>query len=252
MQNETLSSKVALITGAARRIGAEIASILHENGMNVVIHYHNSEKEAEMLCRTFNEIRPNSCTRIKANLSIENEWKLMINHAIHTFDRLDVLVNNASLYYPTKIESANIEDWNALMNANIKAPFFLAKLAAPYLQEHRGSIVNIVDIHGMRPMKNYPIYSISKAGLHMLTKALALELGPDIRVNSVSPGPILWPEGENTVTETRKKEIIKLSLLKRPGNAREVAKAVLFLVRDADFTTGQDIIVDGGQSILLS
>jgi pteridine reductase len=252
MQNKTLSSKVALITGASRRIGAAIARILHENGMNVVIHYHTHQEEAESLCHTLNAKRPHSCTTVQANLKEETAWKQVINHAIFTFNRLDVLVNNASLYYPTPIESAKISDWDALMDVNLKAPFFLAQIAAPHLQKYHGSIVNIADIHGIRPMKNYSLYSISKAGLHMLTKTLARELGPDIRVNSVSPGPILWPEGENALTDARKKEIIALTLLKKSGNAIEIAKAVLFLVQDADYMTGQDIIVDGGRSILLS
>lgn len=243
--------KVALITGAARRIGAEIARILHENGMNVVIHFHHSENSANRLCEALNHNRKGSAITLKADLKDKNQWKPLINQVIEMHGQLDVLVNNASDFFATPMGSATDEDWNLLLDVNLKAPFFLSEYATPYLKQTRGSIINIVDIHAERPMKSYPIYSISKAGLQMLTKTLACELGPDIRVNSVSPGPIMWPEGENTIPDTEKQHILDTTALKRHGNPEEIAKAVLYLVRDANYVTGMNLLVDGGRSVMI-
>ena len=244
--------KVALVTGAARRIGAEIASILHENGMNVVIHYHFSARNAKKLCNSLNEKRANSAITLKANLFDHAQLTPLVTDAKNAWGRLDVLINNASCFYKTPVGKIPETTWEHVINTNLRAPFFLAQLAAPYLAKQSGSIVNIVDIHAERPMQNFSIYSISKAGLNMLTKSLACELGPKIRVNSVSPGPIIWPEGKSALSASLKHKIIQSTLLKRHGNPLEIAKAVLFLVRDADFITGQDIAVDGGRSLVMA
>lgn len=249
MQKET--SKVALITGSARRIGAEIARILHENGMNVMIHYFDSQQDALDLCEELNAKKPHSAVHLSADLSDQTQWKSLILKAVSTFTRLDVLVNNASTFFATTMGNAIESDWDKLMDINLKAPFFLSEYAAPYLRKTKGSIINIVDIHADRPMKAYPIYSIAKAGLKMLTKTLARELGPEIRVNAVSPGPIIWPEGENAYTDAQKQKIIEATALKTHGNPQAIAKAVLFLVKDADYITGHDLIVDGGRSVII-
>jgi pteridine reductase len=243
--------KVALITGAARRIGAEIARILHENSMNVIIHYHHSQDDAEKLCELFNQKRANSAIAIFADLNDPNQWKSLINQSVSAFDGLDILVNNASDFFPTPMGAIRDEDWNLLIDVNLKAPFFLSEFAAPHLKKSKGSIINIVDIHAERPMKSYSIYSISKAGLWMATKTLARELGPEIRVNAVSPGPIIWPEGENVLDDAEKQHILNTTALKRHGNPEEIAKAVLYLVRDANYVTGMNLMVDGGRSVII-
>lgn len=251
-KNQTLTTKVALVTGAARRIGAEIARILHQNGANVVLHYISSNHDVVKLCRALNRQRENSAAIIKADLSDMTQLKPLIKEAAKTWGRLDILVNNASCFYKTAVGEINAEAWDRLMNTNLKAPFFLAQAAVPYLKKHKGSIVNIVDIHADRPMQDYSVYSISKAGLHMVTKTLARELGPaGIRVNAVSPGAIVWPEGANTLSAKIKQDIISHTALKRHGDAHAIAEAVLFLVKDAEYITGQDIAVDGGRSLFL-
>jgi pteridine reductase len=244
--------KVALITGAARRIGAEIARILHQNGMNVVLHYIHSKAEAIKLCSLLNEQRANSAIVLKADLSTINSIKPFIKEAASTWGRLDILINNASCFYKTPVGKVTAESWGTLMDTNLKAPFFLAQAAVPHLKKHKGSIINIVDIHSERPMQEYSVYSISKAGLSMATKTLARELGPfGIRVNSVSPGAIIWPEGENALSAKIQKTIVSHTALKRSGNAHAIAEAVLFLAKDASYVTGQDIAVDGGRSLFL-
>lgn len=243
--------RVALITGAARRIGAEIARILHENGMNVALHYHSSKKEAKKLCTLLNERRANSAIVVQANLSNTRKLKAMIQQTVKSWGRLDALINNASCFYKTTATEVTESSWSKLIDTNLKAAFFLAQAAIPYLKKQHGCIVNIVDIHADRPMLDYPVYSISKAGLSMLTKSLARELGPAIRVNSVSPGAILWPEGNNVLTGKIKQKIVSHTALKRHGEPKDIAKAVLFLIRDADYITGQDIAVDGGRSLFL-
>lgn len=244
--------KVALITGAARRVGAEIARILHQNGMNVVLHYLQSEQEATRLCRALNKQRPHSAVTLKADLSDTTQIKPLIKSAANAWGRLDVLVNNASCYFKTVVDEITPEAWNKLIDTNLKAPVFLAQAAVPYLKKTKGSIINIVDIHAQRPMLNYPIYSISKAGLSMATKSLARELGSfGISVNAVSPGHVAWPEGKNAYSSHEKKEFIAQAALKRPGSSLAIAKAVLFLATSADYITGQDIAVDGGRSLFL-
>lgn len=247
--NQLVTPKVALITGAGRRIGAKIAAILHENGINVALHCHQSVKEAEILCEQFNQARPHSAMLVQGDLTQFNNLCSIVTKAAETWGQLDVLVNNASCFFPTQAGSATENDWNRLVDTNLKAPFFLAQAAYPFLKTQKGCIINIVDIHAISPLSDYPIYSISKAGLAMLTKTLAKEWGPHIRVNSISPGAIMWPENENTLSEKIKNKIIEQTALKTHGDPLEIAKAVLFLVRDADFMTGQNINVDGGRTL---
>ncbi len=239
--------KVALITGAGRRIGAEIARSLHADGMKVILHYSTSEKEAKKLCVQLNKQRKNSAITIKADLSMFANLNAMIQEAVKMAGRLDVLVNNASVFYKTAIGKISSDTWDKLIDINLKAPFFLAQAAFPYLAKQKGSIVNLIDIHGSRPMSDYPVYCISKAGLQMLTQTLARELGPRVRVNAVSPGTILWPEGENSLSASDKQKLIDRIALQRRGDVVDIAKAVLFLVRDANYTTGHNLIVDGGR-----
>lgn len=242
---------VALITGAAKRIGAEISRTLHKSGMNVVLHYNSSHEEAEKLCASLNKIRKNSATLIRADLQNVPSLETLVEQAVATWGRLDVLVNNASRFYKTSIGKISEYSWDDLMNTNVKGPLFLSQAAAPHLKRTHGCIVNIGDIHAERPMRDYAVYCISKAGLIMLTKQLAKELGPDIRVNTVSPGPVLWPEGENALSEDSKKNIIERTALRCHGESSFVAKAVLYLVRDADYVTGSIIAVDGGRLLCI-
>lgn len=244
-----MSEKVALITGAARRVGAEIARTLHAAGMNVALHYHHSQAEAEQLCQHFNQQRAGSAVLLQADLTQTSLLDELVKKTVHTFGHLDVLVNNASRFYKTDIGSVTDAIWQDLFDSNLKAPFFLAQAAAPYLQETRGVIVNIADVHAARPMRDYPVYCMTKAGLVMMTQALAKELAPFVRVNAVSPGTVVPPEGANTLSEELRNKIINKTALQRYGTAEDVAKAVLFLVRDADFVTGEVITVDGGRSL---
>jgi pteridine reductase len=241
-----LTDKVALITGAAHRIGAETARILHAEGMRLVLHYRHSRKAAQNLQKELNDKRPDSIILVQADLLAINGLSTIIQQAIDSFGQLDVLINNASTFYPTQVGSVSEDQWNDLFGSNLKAPFFLAQSAAPYLAKQRGCIINIVDVHADRPLKAHPIYSTAKAGLVMLTKALAVELGPDIRVNAVAPGAILWPENLDEVTKHR---IINRTVLKRKGDPHDIAKAILYLIRDAGYMSGQVLTVDGGRSL---
>lgn len=239
-------TKVAFITGAARRIGAEIATLLHAEGMNIVIHYHRSKQEAEDLCAVFNKKRNQSAITVCADLLKITHITKLVEQAVNGWGKLDVLVNNASHFSKTAIGKVTEQAWDDLLGSNLKAPFFLAQAAAPYLAKQKGCIVNIADVHAERPMKDYPVYCIAKAGLVMLTKTLARELGPDVRVNAVSPGTVMLPEGENLLSDEQEQKIIQRTALKRYGDPESIAKAVLFLVRDADYVTGQSLVVDGG------
>lgn len=240
-------TKVALITGAARRVGAVIARTLHAKGMNVIIHYDKSKAEALQLYETLNAQRPNSAAVLAAELTQSNACVTLINAAHKIWGGLDVLVNNASRFYPTKINEVSDEQWLDLIDSNLKAPFFLAQAAANYLRASYGCIVNIADIHGAKPLKDYSVYSISKAGLIMLTQSLAKELGPEVRVNAVAPGAVMWPEAENELTTTTKQKIIDSTALKRAGTPQDIAKAVWFFIAEADYITGQFLGVDGGR-----
>lgn len=249
MQKKSLSGKVALITGAARRIGAEIGKQLHEAGMNIVLHYNSSEEEAISLCEQLNQRRKNSAAAIRADLQDAESGSALIKQAVKVWGGLDVLVNNASRFYRTQVGKVTEYAWDDLMNSNLRAPFFLAQAAAPFLTQTKGVIVNITDIHAERPMRDYAVYCISKSGLLMMTKALAKELGPDVRVNAVAPGSILWPEGENSLSQADKEKLIDRTSLLRQGSGEDIAKAVLFFVRDADYVTGQVLNVDGGRTL---
>ncbi len=242
------SFKVALITGAARRIGAEIATHLHAAGMNVVLHYHTSKREAEQLCELLNQKRQNSAVVMACDLQVVSELKLLLAQAVSAWGQLDVLVNNAAQFYKTVLQDLTETAWDDLMQTNVKAPLFLSQAAAPFLAETKGCIVNITDIHGERPMRDYLIYNISKAGLIMLTQVLAKELGSlNIRVNGVSPGAIIWPEDENKISSAIQHKIIARTALQRHGHPSAIAKAVWYLVNDADYVTGHIMVVDGGR-----
>lgn len=244
-----LESKVALITGAARRIGAAVAETLHDAGMRVVLHYNASEEEAQQLCARLNQKRPESAVTIQADLLEPEIDKSMIQQAHQVWGRLDLLVNNASRFYRTHFGKVTEYAWDDLMISNLRAPFFLSQAAAPYLQETKGRIINISDIHAWRPMRDYSVYCISKTGLLMLTRALAKELAPDVLVNAIAPGAIVWPEGDNTLSPDEKDSIINKTPLGRSGSADDVARVALFLARDADFMTGEVLAVDGGRHL---
>jgi pteridine reductase len=245
-----LQPKVAIITGAARRIGAEIARFLHANGLNIIVHYHTSQRAAEQLCQTLNKHRSHSAVALCADLSEPFLLSSLIKKSAKIWGKIDILVNNAAYFKSTKIGKISESTWNALLDTNLKAPFFLSQAAAPYLAKQKGCIINIADIHGEHPMHYYPVYSISKAGLLMLTKTLARELAPTIRVNAISPGPTLWPEGNNALSPFIKKEIIGRTALKQQGDPQDIAKTVLYLINGVNHMTGQNIILDGGRSLL--
>lgn len=242
-----LNGKTALITGAARRIGAVIAQMLHENGMNVVLHYRHSSAEAFRLRDALNARRTHSALAVRADLLDTFALDAVIGEAHTAWGRLDALVNNASAFFPTPHGTVSEAQWHELIDCNLKAPFFLSQAAAPLLAAKRGCIVNITDIHGERPLKAHSVYSISKAGLAMMTRVLARELGPAVRVNGVAPGAILWPE--NDISEETRADIVSRTALKRQGAPEDIARAVLFLLRDAPYVTGQIIAVDGGRSL---
>ena len=244
---DNLEGKVVLVTGSARRVGAETIRILHADGANVVVHYRSSSEEAEVLSSQLNALREGSCMTVQGDLTHINNLTNIIDVVINNMGKLDILVNNASTFYPTAVGDITEDDWDDLMGSNLKAPLFLSQAAAPYLKSTRGCIINIVDVHGFRPMKNYPVYSVAKAGLLMLTQSLARELGPDVRVNGVAPGAILWPEGDEN--QEGQKSLLDKTALKRKGRAIDIAKTILFLVRDADYITGQVIPVDGGRML---
>lgn len=246
LSNNNTENMVALITGAAHRIGATTAKLLHRNGMNIVLHYRGSREKAQAVQKELNEIRENSVILIQADLHITNGLPALIEESIKAWGRLDVLINNASSFYPTIIGKATEEQWDDLVGSNLKAPFFLSQAAAPHLKKNNGCIINIVDIHADRPLKTFPIYSMAKAGLVMMTKSLACELGPEIRVNAVAPGAILWPEN---LDEVAKQRIVSRTFLKRQGEPNDISKTILYLIKDADYVTGQVIAVDGGRSL---
>ena len=243
----TLTNKVALITGAARRLGAAMAAQLHANGARIVIHYRHSSGDAEALCAELNSRRADSATCIAADLSDSEAIKPLAAHAVKAFGRLDILINNASAFYPTPVGNVTDEQWDDLMASNLRAPFFLSQALVPELRKQNGAILNMVDIHASRPLAEHPVYCAAKAGLLMMTQSLAKELGPEIRVNGIAPGPVMWPE--NDMSAPSKGDIVDSTLLKRSGNPDDIARAALFLLRDATFTTGQILAVDGGRSL---
>lgn len=247
MSKNPLANKVVLITGAARRIGAEIARLLHTSGMRVVLHYNASEEAAIQLSEELNKKQAHSAIALRADLQAAESDRVLIKRAVDEWGRLDVLVNNASRFYRTNLGKVTEYAWDDLMGSNVKAPFFLAQAAAPVLAANEGSIINITDIHSERPLRDYAVYCISKAALAMATKVLAKELGPLVRVNAIAPGPILWPEGQNSLCDEEKRRLIEKTVLARSGGPEDIAKAVLFFVRDATYVTGEVLHIDGGR-----
>ncbi len=240
--------QIAIVTGGAKRIGASICRRLHKANIDLIIHYKNSDKEAKLLQNELNEKRKDSASLIQADLLESKSYSKIINEAIKIYGQLNFLVNNASSYYPTNINQIDESNWNDLIGSNLKAPLFLCKEAAPFLKKNNGAIINITDVHITNPKKNYIIYSIAKSGLTTLTKSLAQELGPKIRVNAVAPGPILWPDNSNEFNESYRKKVISQTMLKKVGEVDDIAKAVEFLLLNAPFITNHILNVDGGRS----
>lgn len=245
------NNKIVLITGGAKRVGAAICRLLHQQGANLMIHYNTSTAEARALQAELNLIRPQSAAIIQGDLLNMDALPNLVNETIAHFGKLDVLINNASTYYPTEIGKINHENWQDLIGSNLKAPVFLSQAAAPELRKTHGCIVNITDMHVERPKKGYVVYSVAKAGLVTLTKSLAHELGPEVRVNAVAPGPVQWPESNPQFDEVYRQRVINQTLLKRMGEPEDVAKAVRYLIYDAPFVTGHVLAVDGGRSLNL-
>jgi pteridine reductase len=246
-----MSAKTILITGGSKRVGAAIARMMHGTGANLMIHYRSSANEARALQDELNTLRPDSVALIQADLLDIAVLPSLVSQTIATFGGLDALVNNASSFYPTAVGDITEKDWVDLMGTNLKAPMFLSQAAAIELRRRHGCIVNITDIHADRPMKNYLVYSVAKAGLVGLTKSLARELAPEVRVNGVAPGPIMWPEDNPHFDEVSRQRIVSHTMLKRAGDPSDIAHAVRFFIEDAPFVSGQILAVDGGRSAKL-
>ena len=247
----SLNNKVVLITGGAKRVGAAICRELHASGANLMIHYNTSVQEARALQAELNLQRANSVAIIQGDLLNIAVLPSLVQETVKHFGKLDVLINNASSYFATEIGQINEQNWQDLMGSNLKAPMFLAQAAAAELRKNHGCIVNITDMHIERPKKGYVVYSVAKAGLVTLTKSLAQELSPEVRVNAVAPGPVQWPENNPQFDEVYRQRVISQTLLKCVGEAQDIAKAVKFLVADAPFITGHVLAVDGGRSLNL-
>lgn len=241
------SSKVALVTGGARRIGAAIVRVLHAAGMRIALHYHHSDDDARALGDELDAVRPGSVRLLGADLREDAAVEEMIETATASFARLDVLVNNASSFFSTPLGAIGDDAWRELVDVNLKAPLFLAQAAMPWLKESRGSIVNIADIYASTPLAGFAAYCATQAGLVMLTRALAHELAPHVRVNAIAPGAILWPAGG--IGEHARASVLAQIPLGHMGDPADIAQTVLFLVRDAPYMTGQTIKVDGGRAI---
>lgn len=241
---------VALVTGASKRIGAEIARSLHKEGFNLIVHYRQSATAAKELVSAFNKQRPGSAIAVAADLTKIKQVEKLAFTAQSKWQRLDLLVNNASSFYPTLIGSVSETQWDDLLGSNLKAPFFLAQALADTLRESSGSIINIADIYAERPLQEHSVYCIAKAGNLMLTKTLAKELAPKIRVNGIAPGAILWPEQEE-VTDDFKTGLLAKTPLQERGQASDIARTILYLAREAPYVTGQIITVDGGRSLII-
>lgn len=246
-----MQGKTVLVTGGAKRVGAAIVRRLHAAGANVAIHCHASLYDALALCAELNEKRPDSACTVQADLLDISALPRVVEETVKQFGHLHALVNNASSFYPTPLEKMNEQQWNDLLGTNLKAPLFLAQAAAAELRRCHGCIVNIVDIHAELPMRGHLLYNIAKSGLAGLTRALAQELAPQIRVNGIAPGVNLWPESEAWKDEEQRRKLIAHTLLKREGEPDDIARTVQFLIADAPYITGQIIAVDGGRSINL-
>ncbi len=240
---------VVLITGAAKRVGATIAHALHAAGYDLALHYRESRAEMDTLCAKLETARGNSTLALQAELAQIDKLPALIENTIARFGRLDGLVNNASAFFATSVGNTTPEQWQTLFASNAQAPYFLAQAAAPHLKNAQGSIVNIVDIYAERPLAGHAVYSMAKAALAMMTRALAKELAPEVRVNGVAPGAILWPESGKPYAD--QVELVARTALKRTGTPEDVATAVLFLLRDAKFTTGEILKIDGGRSLVI-
>lgn len=244
-----LDGRTVLVTGGARRVGAAIVRCLHDCGARIAIHCHRSIGEAEALAAGLNARRADSAALFDADLLDVERLPELVAAVLHRFAGLDVLVNNASTFYATPLGTITPAQWADLVGSNLKSPLFLTQAAAPALRAARGLVVNIADIHGLRPLRDYPVYSTAKAGLIHLTRALARELAPEVRVNAIAPGPVLWPEGDNTLPDSQRQKIIGRTLLQRAGSPDDVARSVRFFAVDAGYVTGQVLAVDGGRSI---
>jgi pteridine reductase len=244
-----MQDAAVLVTGAARRIGAAIARTLHAAGARVALHCNRSRDEAERLAAELNGARPGSCAVVQADLLDLAALPRLIEDAVAPFGRLDALVNNASSFYSTPFGKIGEREWQDLIGTNLRAPLFLAQAAAPRLKQARGAIVNIVDIHAERPLANFLVYSVAKSGLAGLTRALALELGPEVRVNGVAPGAIMWPDAQRHFDSVERERVVATTPLERIGTPEDVAGAVKYLLFDAPFVTGQILAVDGGRAI---
>jgi pteridine reductase len=242
-----LSGQTALVTGAARRVGAQIARSLHAAGANIMIHCHRSLAEAQQLAAQLEQTRAGSAAVSVADLRDIAALPGLIAGTCDRFGALDLLINNASSFYPTPLGQITLAQWNDLIGTNLQAPLFLAQAAAPQLRRRHGSLINIADIHGLRPLREHTVYSAAKAGLMMLTRSLARELAPEVRVNAIAPGAVLWPE--QGLDEARRDRIRGQTPLQRPGTPEDIARAVLFFASEAPFVTGQVLAVDGGRSI---
>ena len=242
-----LGGQAALVTGAARRVGASIARALHAAGADVLLHYRSSADDAAALAAELNGVRPRSAALAECDLLQTAQLPELVAAATRSFGGLDILVNNASTFYPTPMGDIAEIDWDDLVGTNLKAPLFLAQAAVPALHERRGLIINVADIHGLRPLRRYPVYSLAKAGLIMLTRSLARELGPHVRVNAVAPGPVMWPE--EGLDKALQEKITARTALKRLGSPDDVARSCLFFATAAPYVTGQILAVDGGRSI---
>jgi pteridine reductase len=244
-----LTGKTGLVTGGARRVGAAIARRLHAAGANLIVHYRDSDADADKLIAELNAVRAKSAQKVKAELLAPIAPRALVGAALEGFGRLDLVVNNASTFFPVAIGAIESSHWEDLVGSNLRAPLFIAQEAAPELAKHEGAIVNIVDIHAERPLKGYPVYSVAKAGLAALTRALALELAPRVRVNGVAPGAIAWPE-DGQFDPAERERVVRTTPLGRTGTAEDIAQAVHFLAC-APYITGQILAVDGGRSIYL-
>jgi pteridine reductase len=247
--NEDLRGKTGLVTGGARRVGAAIARRLHAAGANLIVHYRDSDADADKLVAELNGIRAKSAQKVKAELLAPIAPRALVSAARDAFGRLDILVNNASSFFPVTLGAIEPSHWEELIGSNLRAPLFIAQEAAPELSKNEGAIVNIVDIHAERPLKGYPVYSIAKAGLAALTRSLAVELAPRVRVNGVAPGAIAWPE-DGQFEPAERERVVATTPLGRTGTAEDIAQAVHFLAC-APYVTGQILAVDGGRSIFL-
>jgi pteridine reductase len=242
-----LTGKAVLVTGAARRVGAAVVRALHAAGANLIVHFRSSAEPAVELARELNDARADSARLAECDLLDIEQLPGLVSAATEAFGRLDILINNASTFYPTPLGDITEIDWNDLIGTNLKAPLFLSQAAAAPLRINDGLILNIADIHGMRPLGRHPVYSVAKAGLIMLTRSLAREMGPQVRVNAIAPGPVMWPE--DGMDTHLKEAIIDKTILKRPGSTDDVARAVLFFATEAPYVTGQILAVDGGRSV---